>query len=920
MKKILVLIAVFAATFLNAQSTGSVVGKLTDKEFNNEPLAFANVLIKGTTKGTTTDFDGHYILESLSPGAYTLIFSFVGYETQEVNVQVVAGKVTEVNIPMGASAASLDEIVITTVTKRESETALLLEKKKSVELKTTIGAQELSRKGVGDVAAAVIKASGVSKQEGGTGTIFVRGLGDRYNFSTLNGLPLPSNNPSLKNISLDLFSTDIVEFVDISKTYSAHQYGDYSGANVNINSKEHGGSPELEIKLGSGFNSNAFDQTNFKRQDGTSLLGFTNEKIPSNVLSGYNYTTSLNPDDVSSPIDLNFSIKGGKKFELGDEKSLKVFATLAFDNGYSYKEGVSRGGVTTQGLAKKDLFLKSYGYNTNTTGMTNLSFKANSNNNFYYNFLFVNSTGQNLEDFTGLIDVFDATGENFVRRATFERTTLFVNQLLGKHNLNETLDFNWGVAYNKVNNIIPDRQQTTLFDPAANEQDQGQRLITSSSLSTADSHRYYQELIEDELAGNLSLDLKFSKNDDEEYRGKVSLGYNGRLKNVDFQATQINTNITNEIDVDPNDLDAYFNSQRYQAEDFSLLTFRSGQANPLLPQLYTGEQFINAIYSTLNYKLSPKLQMILGVRGEAIIQNIDYDTSIDIGKNGLEELQILPSLALKYEVSEKSNLKFAASKTYTLPQFKERAPFQYIEVTEIKIGNPDLKPSTDYNFDLGFEYFPQKSAVISLTAFGKFIQDPINEFVKASATNDISYANTGDLATVLGLEFELKLDLLEMINDESDDEKLSFGLNASFMQTNQDLDEEKVKNENTGINVNFTNEEERLSGASDWLANADVTYFKKFKENFDIQATVTYNYASDRVYALGTNTRGNLIDSSINSLDFIFKSKISKNLGLGLSIRNILNPTIERTQETQNVIVSSYKKGLNSSLSLSYKF
>ena len=125
-------LTLFALLLLSAisfgQGTGSIVGKLTDKDYNNEPLPFANVIIKGTSTGTTSDFDGLYSLENVTPGSYTLVFSFVGYETVEIpNVEVLAEKVTTINVPMGASAAALDEVVIKTTTKRESEVALLLD-------------------------------------------------------------------------------------------------------------------------------------------------------------------------------------------------------------------------------------------------------------------------------------------------------------------------------------------------------------------------------------------------------------------------------------------------------------------------------------------------------------------------------------------------------------------------------------------------------------------------------------------------------------------------------------------------------------------------------------------------------------------------------------------------------------------------
>ena len=141
---------------------------------------------------------------------------------------------------MAASAASLDEVVITTTTKRESETALLLEQKKAVEMKQSIGAEELSRKGVGDAAGAVAKISGISKQEGSS-NVYVRGLGDRYLNTTMNGLSLPSNDVNKKNIDLDLFSTDVIENVSVSKAYSSKFYGDFSAGNVDITSKDYTG-------------------------------------------------------------------------------------------------------------------------------------------------------------------------------------------------------------------------------------------------------------------------------------------------------------------------------------------------------------------------------------------------------------------------------------------------------------------------------------------------------------------------------------------------------------------------------------------------------------------------------------------------------------------------------------------------------
>ena len=183
---------------LSAQDTGSVTGTLLDKDAGNQPLPFANVLIKGTSKGTTTDFDGKYSIEGLDPGTYILEFSFVGYETKENEFIINAGENKVIDGALGASAAVLDDVIIkATSVKKESVQALLLDQQNAVVQKQSIGAQELSSKAVSNAAAAVTKISGISKQEGG-GNVYVRGLGDRYLNTTFNGLSLPANNVDKK--------------------------------------------------------------------------------------------------------------------------------------------------------------------------------------------------------------------------------------------------------------------------------------------------------------------------------------------------------------------------------------------------------------------------------------------------------------------------------------------------------------------------------------------------------------------------------------------------------------------------------------------------------------------------------------------------------------------------------------------------
>ena len=500
----LIIAFVFLSQLVAAQSKGTVKGMLTDAESNNEPMPFANVFIKGTTIGGTTDFDGNYSLK-VDAGNYILVFSFVGYQTIEKKIAVVAGETLTINEKLSAKAGlTLDEVQIQATVNKAKLSAILTEQKKAVAIKTTIGAQELDNKGISDLATAVTKATGISKQEG-SNNIFVRGLGDRYNSTTLNGLPIPSNNPSRKNISLDIFSTDIVQKIDINKIYNGSIYGDFGGANVNIVSKEHVGKPSLEIGIGSATNSNL--TSNFYLQEGPNFIGFYNNNYPTNVLSGYNFTTSW--DNVSkSPIATNLSIKGGKKFQIGEEGNFNIFGTVSFSNGFKFKEGINRGSVNAQGLAYTDYTFKSYDYNTNTTAMLNAAYKINTNNTYKFSSLFINSSSQSLDEYNGVINVFDnaSNGGGFVKRATFDKTSLFVNQFLGNHKFGEKVVLDWGVSYNHINNIIPDRRQNMLVPKNDNDPN---GVKTVSDLAASDNHRFFQELLEDEVSANFTASYLF---------------------------------------------------------------------------------------------------------------------------------------------------------------------------------------------------------------------------------------------------------------------------------------------------------------------------------------------------------------------------------------------------------------------------
>lgn len=887
-----------------AQSFG-VKGKVLDVE-TYQPISGVSIKIANTQYATSTDNAGEFsITLPEKQGEYVLVSTFVGYDTDSTSFHLQPSEWEFVPVTLVNKNSTLEEVVITRRREYISEAALLAERKASNLMLEKIGAQELSRKGVSDAAAAVSQLSGVSRQEGST-QVYVRGLGDRYISTSLNGLPIPASDPNLKNIGLDIFTTDVVDYVGVDKSYHSPLNGDFGGATVNIGSKDFKGDKFFEVSLGSAVNSNAVKQwDNFYLQEGPNFFGYSDYNAPADAQGSYHFKNGWDPKRKTL-LPMNFALKAGDSFNVGSEGRMTLFGMVNFSNGYGAREGVNSS-YSAQGAPLKALNQSQQSYTANTTGMLNANYQINANHKLTYNFMYVNAGNQYRDKFTGYIRDGGVDAENYrgtINRSTFSSTQLFINQLLGKHTLTDKIELDWGLAYNHVKGDMPDRLQSMHSETASGEH----HFIR---INAADNHRYTYYLKENELAANIAASYKIG--DD---KGKLTVGYNGRMKERSFDVMQLNFNILdgqqNTTTIDPANLNQYLGAAGYGT--FYNIVGLAGNAF----QTYTGDQDIHAGFASLDYRLTDRLTGVLGMRYENIKQYVDfYSIEYSRGQNTLNKNGLLPSLNLKYELNNKNNLRLGASKTYTLPQFKERARFPYEEVTQTFVGNQYLYASDNYNLDLKWEMFPSDGELYSIAAFGKYIENPINEIIVSSTANDVSYANTGEKGYVYGIEIEAKKYLMNLSND-----KLSVGFNTAIMKTDQKFDPEKVFKETQGlINIDPTSVSSKFTGASDFIVNADLSYLKSFDATRSLTATLLYNYYSDKLNAIGTGGRGNLVDKGLGTLDFVLKSKLTRHLGIDLAARNILNPSFERWQQNVDPIkVLSYKRGAFFSLGVNYKF
>ena len=925
-----IIISLLFPTVLLAQGpspTGMIAGKLTDKEMNGEPLPFANVIIKGSSCGAITDLNGLFKIDDIKPGIYTLSISFIGYESREIdNVGVAAGKVTEINTELGASAAALDEVVITTISRKDSEIALLLEQKSAVNIKESIGAQELAKMGVSDVAKATTRISGVSSSEA-SGDIFVRGLGDRYLYTTMNGLPIPSDDVERKNIDLGLFSTGIIQDVGISKTWSSVNSADQASGTIDISSRALSGAAEFDLGLKAGVNTNVLDRFKTFRLSANRSdvsFGFYNRDIP---LEKTLNNQSWDPVEEEMPLNRSYSFSLGKR--IGER--LRILLTGSRSTFFEYNQGLFRE-YGSNNLYDYFGDVEEFSRTDNTTGLLNLSFNLNPKHQLRYVGLFINKltdevyeSGRNAEGV-----VFEETNSaedlnQFNRDQNITQTRLIVNQLHGEHRINSRNDLEWALGYNAVDAAEPNRIRNELnLD--------GEGFIQLGRTGGFQQRKSTQQIEDVEFNGLLKDRFSFSEPESDK-NIFLEVGGNFRNKQRDFYSRFLGVTETEMNNVNPSSLDNLSNI--FTTSNFGNGTLRINRLNP---EIYEAELQSYSAFAAFNYELE-EWNFNFGARYQQ--DELDVAWAVNNYPSTLPQYvnknynNLYPAINIKYAPSEKSNLRFAGSRTITLPEFKEVAPFEYVSQTgQVTKGNPDLEASKNLNLDLKYEFFPGNGQLISLAGFYKNIQNPINKVLDRGAAGRLSYFNAGDEANIYGIELETRLDLIK--GEDPAEIDLDLNLNATRMWHSQTLKD--VYNENGSFvrTFRYNNKDEvGLQGASDWIFNGSLSLSTESDNPWNV--TLSANYASDKIYALGAPEiqtqpdvfyNDEIIEKGFVTLDAVVSKDLGDHWSFKFSGKNLLNPEIERLQAirpsstgVESVqTVRSYTTGAVLSLGIGYSF
>ncbi len=890
MKRNLIILVVLLI-FSSVISAREISGVIIDKE-SKEPVVGVMVLVEGSSLGTITDENGAFELDVDKEGL-VLILSHLAYEYKEMLIDSDMQKVG-VKIELVPSMEMLDESSVVTYRNEEAELVLLKEREVSVTAVENIGSKEMSLKGLSNAEDGVKKMTGVSVAD--AGQIVVRGLGDRYSITTLNGLPIASPNPDNKLAPLDIFPSAAVKNITVSKVFDAKAYADYSGAHIDIATKNYVGNDFFSFSLGLGANLNTVGK-DFYRMDHTSL--FTQSSLPSEVYEMSKsefvpyakenniFDTDFSVSSTTSLPTLDGTVAFGKNFKLGDQ-ALSVLAAAGVSN---KQEAIfdSEYRVAEAGGAISDTYTyDSYKTSLNMTALANVGLSLRDIDKISYTAFFA----RNAEDTYQLrFGETDNQGHVVTSNSVNHIYTLVTNQLQGFHSFSNTWTLDWDLAYTFTSSDEPDRRQVMFTD----DPNGGYMLFTNDQQATM---RYFGSLDENQIDANLASSYKFGKSN------LLTFGASFKNKDREYNALRFYYDdlysVQNEVEGDDfYNTDGYLNFDNIKDGTISVDLLRQPNDS------YTANNRIVSGYATLDLDFNDKLLVNMGLRYEYSIQSVNYyDQKYDTRKYKVGDL--FPALNLKYSIKDGNQLRFAFSRTVTRPSFVEMAPFLYQESygSAQIIGNENLINGYNYNLDLRYENFFKGGDMFSATAYFKQLIDPIERVQQKQGGSTLHTFKNAENGIAAGLELEYRKKIADC---------LSVNINGSYMYTDIKLTDGA-----------YTNKERQLQGASPYLFNADLVYTPKLENERLLSFALLYNLQGPRIHAVGLNGQNDIIQKTVSRLNFVASYQFSESGSIKIEVDNLLNAQEVYEQKInntgKNLVVERHTPGLTGKIGISFKF
>lgn len=919
---------------------GTVAGQVINPD-TGRGVAGATVTIAGMDGVATTDLEGAFHLAGVPAGVREVRVSKEGFQPASVGgLAVMAGLVARVDVPLGVNrepVIRMEAFSVSAEVVQNSGVGLLAARQKATAVSDAIGAEQMSKLGFGTAAAAMKAVTGASVVGGKY--VYIRGLGERYTSTQVNGVEVPSADPDRRAVNMDMFPSDLIDAIVTTKTFTPDRPGNFTGGSVDLKTKEFPEQFTSSVSASLAHNSRVTGRTFLTTGGGSNTWGrdgggrdlpaeLGGQRIPLRFSTPTvdadigritrAFSPVMAPGSKDAPLNHSFAAAVGGQTRLFNRR-LGYAASLSYERSFSgYTDGVlgryERQGLNSPALAPLVRLSDTRSEDDALLGaIVNLAYQFSPEHQVSLNTMFNQSGNDLARRQTGLNVAGGGISETEIfttRTLRYTERSLQSLQLAGKHLFPGWREarLQWSVTDAKTTQDEPDTRYFSTF-----QTQDGNQFFEASGLPRP--ARFFRDLEEARTDASLDLTVPLPAWAGPNALLKVGGAFARTERIFNERLFEYNSTV---LRYDGDERNFLRESQVGQV-DPATGRFRSSQLYLVetgsAGNSYLGDQDVTAWYGMLDVALTRDLRFVGGLRREST--KLDVRSRDPRRRAGLlDNDDNLPSASLVYALSPRMNLRAAATKTIARPNFREIADYTSFEFVGdfVYIGNPNLRRTTISNYDLRWEWFPRRGEIVAVSLFHKRMTDPIERGV-------FSIVNSGELqfqnaprGEVTGVELELRKNLGFL------SERLrgfSGGFNFTWVESSVDITPAELAL--IRIYEPGAAGTRELTGQSPYLVNLDLTYHHA---RLGTTVSVYYNLFGERLAQVSPPGTPNVFEQPAPTLDVIWSQRLGERWKLSLSAKNLLDRPAEETYtyRGEDYVRSSHRRGVTTSLGLTYSY
>ena len=855
------LLFVFSAKAMAAEETlennsGLVTGQITDAE--KQILPGASIIVEGMHAGVTSDINGFYTIANLKPGTYTLKVSYVGYSPKEMTVTIANGKVLTRDVVLD-EGAELKEVEVLGAFSGQRKAFQM--QKAAMGVTNVVSADQVGKFPDSNIGDALKRINGINVQydQGEARFGQVRGTSADLTSVTVNGNRLPSAEGDTRNVQLDLIPADMIQTIEVNKVVTSDMDGDAIGGEVNLVTKSTPSHRILNFTAGTGYTwISEKPQLNLGATWGQR---FFNDKFGVMASASYQYAPG-----GSDNTEFEYVEKDGKVV-LNEAQVRQYYVTrerqsysLGLDYRFSPLHKISFKGIYNRRNDWENRYRISYKKLASDPSSQSvvIQTKAGSDNNKD-----ARLERQQTMDFT-------LDGEHQFGRLNVDWASSFSRATEDRPNeryigwkLKGSDDLDFGAAMEDAGKKQP---YCSLAIPSFDEGKWKLDEFTNSDQSISENEikeriNFSLPLVSGKFGNTLRFGYKYTnkhKKRNTEYYDYTDAADKYLSDWKDNLSTQVRSSF---MPGSQYPIGTQFVSKGYLGN----MDFDKADGQELLEEEagnYKATEQIHAAYLRLDQRLGAKLTATAGLRMESTLlktSGVNYmvdeeeeESLTPTGEFRNNYTNWLPSLLLKYTPDDNSNVRFSITKTISRPKYSALVANKSFNLAdqEATIGDPNIKPTEAWNFDLSADYYFKSIGMVSLGLFYKDIKNVNVETLGYYTGEELGLAGNGELfevtqnmnaydARVFGVEVAWQRDFGFIAP-----ELRCLGFYGNYTYTHS-----TTRNYNPRLGIE-DGDDVKMAGSPEHTANASL-YFEKNGVN----VRLSYNFASDFIDMMNTGSR-----------------------------------------------------------------